>query len=175
MELARYDTSYFFASGHLLALVLLDLIGPSRSHAAFGSRRGRLSHSHDRVRSETRNKPASPTRPICSLSLGFLGAINFPQGSLFASSCAAVSEHTLQYSQCPLFVRSRYNLSWGNLEPTFIVCEKAQRCRRRLFARSLFRRAPTLSLCGLYRGHRGGDLCLCRTIMPRPLHIPSGP
>jgi len=88
-----------------LALVLLDLIGPSRSHAGFGSRRGRLSPSHDRVRSETRNKPASPTRPICSLSLGFLGAINFPQGSLFASSCAAVSEHTLQYSQCPLLVR----------------------------------------------------------------------
>ena len=61
-----------------MALVLLDLIGPSRSHAGFGSRRGMLSPSHDRVRSETRNKPASPTRPICSLSLGFLGAINFP-------------------------------------------------------------------------------------------------
>ena len=95
-----------------MALVLLDLIGPSRSHAGFGSRRGRLSPSHDRVRSETRNKPASPKRPICSL----LGAINFPQGRLFASSCAAVSEHTLQYSQCPL---SRYNLSWGNLALNF--------------------------------------------------------
>ena len=44
-------------------------------------------------------KGHASTRPICSLSLGFLGAINFPQGRLFASSCAAVSEHTLQYSQ----------------------------------------------------------------------------
>jgi hypothetical protein len=41
-----------------LALVLLDLIRPSRSNAGFGSRRGRLSPSHDRIRSETRNKPA---------------------------------------------------------------------------------------------------------------------
>ena len=41
---------------------------------------------------------------------------------------------------------SRYNLSWGNLAPTFIVCEKAQRCRRRLFASLLFERSNRLSV-----------------------------
>ena len=84
---------------HLIHRPARDIIPPLG-----GSRRGRLSSSHNRIRSETRNKPASPTRPICSVSLGFLGAINFAQGRLFASSCAAVSEHTLQYSQCPLLV-----------------------------------------------------------------------
>jgi len=29
----------------------------------------------------------------------------------------------------PFVSASRYNLSWGDLAPTFIVCEKAQRCR----------------------------------------------
>ena len=79
--------------------------------------------------------------------LRVLGSHQFSsEGRLFALSCAAVSEHTLQCSQCPLLVRSRYNLSWGNLAPTFIVCEKAQRCRRRLFARLLFERSNRLSV-----------------------------
>ena len=57
--------------------------------------------------------------------LRVLGSHQFSsEGRLFALSCAAVSEHTLQYSQCPLLVRSRYNLSWGNLAPTFIVCRR---------------------------------------------------
>ena len=71
----RIRLSYFFASGHLLARVLLDLIGPRRSQAGFGSLRGRLSHSHDRVRSEMRNSPRSPMRPIRSLSRGSWGGI----------------------------------------------------------------------------------------------------
>ena len=32
----------------------------------------------------------------------------------------------------------------GNYEDYFIVCEKAQRCRRRLFARLLFERSNRL-------------------------------
>ena len=74
-----------------MALVLLDLIGPSRSHAAFGSRRGKLSHSHDTVRSETRNKPASPMRPIGSLSLGFLGAIDSLRGRAVRESYSSTT------------------------------------------------------------------------------------
>ena len=143
----RIRFSYFFASGHLLALVLLDLIGPSRSHAGFGSRRGRLSPSHDRVRSETKKQTSFTDAPDLLFVLRVLGSHHFSsEGRLFASSCAAVSEHTLQYSQCPLLVRSRYSLSWGNLAPTFIVCEKAQRCGRRLFARLLFERSYRLSV-----------------------------
>jgi hypothetical protein len=105
------------ASGRLLPLVLRDLMGPSRSHAGFGSRRGRLSHSHDRVRSETRNKPASPTRPVCSLSLGYLGAINFPPRHALHVILRSDKQtySMLQHSQC-----ARYSLSWG-LGAYFIV------------------------------------------------------
>lgn len=133
-----------------MALVLLDLIGPSRSHAAFGSRRGRLSHSHDRVRSETRNKPASPTRPICSLSLGFLGAINFPQGRLFASSCAAVSEHTLQYSQCPLLVRPATTFH-GETWRLLLSCARRRNAAAGVYlpARSFGGRPPSVSAASI--------------------------
>jgi hypothetical protein len=157
-----------------LALVLLDLIDPSRSNAGFGSRRGRLSPSHDRIRSETRNKPAHRRGDLLCV-LRVLGSHQFSSGQPLRVILCSGKRTYFTILAAPFFSASRYNLSWGNLARTYIVCEKAQRCRRRLFARSLFRRAPTLSLCGLYRGHRGGDLCLCRTIMPRPLHIPSGP
>lgn len=154
-----------------MALVLLDLIGPSRSHAAFGSRRGRLSHSHDRVRSETTNKPASPTRPICSLSLGFLGAINFPQGRLFASSCAAVSERTLQYSQCPFLVRSRYKPFMGKLGAYFYrVREGATLPQAFICPLALSAGAHPQSLRPLSRPSRRRPLPLPNYHAPPPAH-----
>ena len=88
--------SYFFPSGHLLALVLLDLIGPSRSHAAFGSRRGKLSHSHDTVRSETRNKRGFARCVRWFFVLRVLGSHRFSEAVQFVSFI--VAQRRLNYS-----------------------------------------------------------------------------
>jgi transposase-like protein len=61
------------------------------------------------------------------VSLGFLGAINFPQGSPFALSCAAVSKHTFPFM--------------GKLGAYFYRVREGATLSQAFIARSLFRRA----------------------------------
>jgi hypothetical protein len=100
-------------------------------------------------------------------SPGFLGAINFPQGSLFASSCAAVSEHSTILA-APR-IASRYSLH-GKLGLLYRV--RRRNAVERLFARRLSGvRAPTSVSAASIRLSRRRP-CLAKLSCPRPRTSP---
>ena len=120
---------------------------------------------------QRRDDRLRPDTAQISLVLGLLGAINFLEASrrpVPRLSGTSFYEYSRALSSTvPL------RTLVGNFEPYFIMSE-ARRCRRRLFARSLFRRAPTLGLWPLSAIAAATlpsrTLCECPT-----LHIPSGP